>query len=173
MVARKYAAFWIATLILVLSFASSTLMIIKPALQARELVFSSEFSHYLVFCLSLFGIILLNEYSKHKLIDIYLGFADLKRILKVHAKKHKNNPYMIFLLFIEIAFVIVIASLLYFYLDPSSEKPKIILAIDEHFGFFAPFVKFLTFVILLAIFMYIHSLALKANAIGFKKRATS
>ncbi|MCD6399653.1 hypothetical protein J7L85_02560 [candidate division WOR-3 bacterium] len=163
-------------LILVLVFLYAFYKIIEPALSAETLVFSHDFNYYLLLCLSLFTLTLINAVLRKRRSELYAMQKNAARHIKATAKKklsaQKENPFGLTMLMIEFAYVIGIAVAIYYYLDPERSLNWWVhikgLNLQPPVTTIA---NFLIFALITGIFLWLHAYANQFNAMRFKGRS--
>ncbi len=113
-------------------------------------------------------------YSKKKNTNVFdLDFsarALIKETTKRKVKNARENPFVIAILLIEIAYAFIIALALYFYVDPENsiiQWGELIAGIEPPF---TTALNIIVFAVITALFLYMHSLAGKFDSLSLKAR---
>jgi lysylphosphatidylglycerol synthetase-like protein (DUF2156 family) len=172
---RRLFSLFIVQLLLVTVFIYNFYKIIEPAIEADALVFAQEFSYYLIACLTLFTIVIINAVLMKRRSELYNLQKNAAKHIKETAKRkislQKDNPYGLAMLTIELAYIIGIAIAIYYYLDPEHSidwwtrlgldlKPPI-----------TTIANIVIFAIFTGLFIWLHTYARQFNAMRFKGRA--
>ena len=173
---RRIFLLFIVQIALALVFIYNLYKVIEPAVSTETLIFAQDFNYYLIACLSLFTIFVINAVLKKRWPELYVLQKNAAKHIKITAKDklytQKENPFSLTMLLIELAYVIGIAIAIYYYLDPTRslkwwthikglnlEPPVTTIA------------NAIIFVLITSIFIWFHAYAKQFNAIHFKGKA--
>lgn len=159
-------------LLLIVFFAIELFQVIEVNFEERTLTLSKDIMPYAFMFLIVFTLYSIHLVSKKKGTKAFELTSDaqfiIKETAKIKLKRSKGNPFTIALLMIEIAYVMLIALAIYFYLDPAQEIAwwtKLGLELQPPI---TTILNLLVFAVITAVFIFMHHYAAQFNAVKFQ-----
>ncbi|MCX6801620.1 MAG: hypothetical protein NT067_00755 [Candidatus Diapherotrites archaeon] len=165
-------------ILLVVLFAFELFDAVKIGWKERTIDFSQDPSVYIMLCLIALALYSINFVAKKRKAKVYGLQAEVQSLIKDTAqakiRRSRENPFTIALLMIEIVYVLVLAGAIYLYFDPDPNLNNdwllgwLVLLRKSGADVQPPLsdaLKIITFAAITGLFLYMHSHALKFDAL--------